>query len=314
MHWCASRCWSPTVIGADPVFDAGNDPPVRRGTTRRRGAATEVRTAHARYFAGREADIMALWDSPRQREAYDWFSVELANLRTAFRWAAEHDDLDTAAAIAIYATMLGLFVEQYEPVAWAEELIEPAREGRPSATRAALRGGRAVPRGRTGRRRCRLPRCQPPDNAARRIRRGSIRATKFDRHCVQPCRSVRPVGRPVPPCDRGRGGPSYDHPRKSGYGVVFLGEGDDARAASEGLLAAADATHNPMTACFALLAHGLAYHDADPVAAYDALRRALTVAAGERQPADGIGAVAVTCCGSVRLPKVTHDPEFFRIL
>ena len=35
-----------------------------------RGEATEVRTAHARYFAGREADILALWDSPRQREAY----------------------------------------------------------------------------------------------------------------------------------------------------------------------------------------------------------------------------------------------------
>ena len=28
------------------------------------GEATEVRTAHARYFAGRETDIMALWDSP----------------------------------------------------------------------------------------------------------------------------------------------------------------------------------------------------------------------------------------------------------
>ena len=31
------------------------------------GEATEVRTAHARYFAGRETDILALWDSPRQR-------------------------------------------------------------------------------------------------------------------------------------------------------------------------------------------------------------------------------------------------------
>jgi predicted ATPase/class 3 adenylate cyclase len=37
------------------------------------GQATAVRAAHARYFAGREADIMALWDSPRQREAYSWF-------------------------------------------------------------------------------------------------------------------------------------------------------------------------------------------------------------------------------------------------
>jgi predicted ATPase/class 3 adenylate cyclase len=62
-----------------------------------RGEASEIRAAHSRYFAGREADILALWDSPRQREAYDWFTIELANLRTAFRWAADHGDLDTAA-------------------------------------------------------------------------------------------------------------------------------------------------------------------------------------------------------------------------
>ena len=91
------------------------------------GGATEVRTAHARYFAGRETDILALWDSPRQREAYDWFTAELANLRTAFRWAADHDDLDVAATIATYAAFLGHLVENYEPIAWAEELIEPAR-------------------------------------------------------------------------------------------------------------------------------------------------------------------------------------------
>jgi predicted ATPase/class 3 adenylate cyclase len=91
------------------------------------GEATEVRTAHARYFAGRETDIMLLWDSPRQREAYDWFAAETANLRTAFRWAADHGDLDVAAPIATYAGFLGLSVENYEPIAWAEELIEPAR-------------------------------------------------------------------------------------------------------------------------------------------------------------------------------------------
>src|ERR1700758_355167 len=67
------------------------------------GAATEVRAAHSRYFAGREADIMDLWASPRQREAYDWLTVELANLRTAFRWAADHGDLDSGAAIAASA-------------------------------------------------------------------------------------------------------------------------------------------------------------------------------------------------------------------
>jgi hypothetical protein len=90
------------------------------------GAATEVHTAHSRYFAGREADIWALWDSPRQREAYAWFTVEFANLRTAFRWVADHGDLDVAATIATYAGSLGAGTQTHEPVAWAEELIEPA--------------------------------------------------------------------------------------------------------------------------------------------------------------------------------------------
>jgi tetratricopeptide (TPR) repeat protein len=92
-----------------------------------RGEASEIRAAHSRYFAGREADIMDLWDSPRQREAYDWFTVELANLRAAFRWAADHGDLDAGAAITAYAGLLGCSLENYEPIAWAEELIEPLR-------------------------------------------------------------------------------------------------------------------------------------------------------------------------------------------
>jgi predicted ATPase len=75
------------------------------------GEAAEVRAAHARHFAGREADMLALWDSPRQREAYDWFTVELANLRTAFRWAADRSDLDDAATIATYAGFLGVGVQ-----------------------------------------------------------------------------------------------------------------------------------------------------------------------------------------------------------
>jgi predicted ATPase len=67
-----------------------------------RGDATDARTAHARHFAGCEADILAVWDSPRQREAYTWFTTETANLRTAFRWAADQGDLDVATTIAAY--------------------------------------------------------------------------------------------------------------------------------------------------------------------------------------------------------------------
>ena len=66
----------------------------------RTGEADATRTEHAHHFAGREADILALWDSPRQRETYTWFIAELANLRTAFPWAADQGDLDVAAALA----------------------------------------------------------------------------------------------------------------------------------------------------------------------------------------------------------------------
>ena len=54
-------------------------------------------------------------------------TLELANLRAAFRWAADHDDLDTCRTIAVYAAILGTGSEQHEPIAWAEELIEPAK-------------------------------------------------------------------------------------------------------------------------------------------------------------------------------------------
>ena len=109
-----SRCWRRSASSP-----RNNSSPAAR--------STEVRTAHASHFAAREADVLALWDGPRQREAYEWFTVELANLRTAFRWAADRGDLDDAATIATYAAFLGFWVENYEPIAWAEELIEPAR-------------------------------------------------------------------------------------------------------------------------------------------------------------------------------------------
>ena len=78
--------------------------------------ADAARSAHARYFAGREADVLALWDSSRQCEAYEWYALELPNLRMAIRWAADHGDLDSAVAIAFYAALLGFWVEQMEPV------------------------------------------------------------------------------------------------------------------------------------------------------------------------------------------------------
>ncbi len=62
--------------------------------------ASEIRAAHSRYFGGLEADILAMWDSPRQRAAHDWFSV----LPLAHRIpVGRRRDLDVAAPIATYA-------------------------------------------------------------------------------------------------------------------------------------------------------------------------------------------------------------------
>jgi predicted ATPase/class 3 adenylate cyclase len=91
------------------------------------GAAEDIRAAHARHFADCEAEVLGVWDSPRQLDAYLWFTAELPNLRTAFRWAADRHELDAAATIATYAGLLGWMIEIYEPISWVEELIEGAR-------------------------------------------------------------------------------------------------------------------------------------------------------------------------------------------
>ena len=192
-RWCASRCWSPTGLRGGPGFRCwrrfGSSP---RSNWSPAARPTEVRTAHARYFAGRETDIMALWDSPRQREAYDWFTAELANLRTAFRWAADNDDLDVAAIIATYAGFLGIEVEQYEPIAWAEELIEPARAVDHPRLAALVCDGVAVLCDRTRRGGGPLQR-RRPDGSRQWPRRGALRHRGLGWRCIRVHRPARTV-------------------------------------------------------------------------------------------------------------------------
>jgi tetratricopeptide (TPR) repeat protein len=219
---------------------------------------------------------MALWDSPRQREAYDWFTVELANLRAAFRWAADHGDLDAAAAIATYATLLGYPVENYEPIAWAEELIEPARAvdhprlaflyviasqcwipgrieeavGYAEAGQTVIGSGGEVPFGTEG------------------VLGNVYAAIVQPERSVEWCRAQLARGRDT-------------HTLTRTYLVVALtiaGAGEEARAAANGLIEAAEATRNPFALANALYTYGYAYWDADPVRALEAVRRGLVIA------------------------------------
>ena len=242
-----------------------------------RGEASEIRAAHSRYFAGREADIMARWDSPRQREAYDWFTIELANLRTAFRWAADHGDLDVAATIATYAGILGIAIETLEPIAWAEELIEPARvadhrrlaflyviaslcytTGRIEAAVGYSDAGQIV----LGRSREALPYGIEGWLGAVYL------ATGQPERMAEVCRAQLARRRDT-------------HVYIRAWLVCALavaGCGGEAMDAADGLIEAAEATGNPMFLGWGLFAYGLAFSDADPVGALNALGRGLVIA------------------------------------
>jgi predicted ATPase len=242
-----------------------------------RGEASEVRAAHSRYFAAREADIMALWDSPRQREAFDWFTVELANLRTAFRWAADQGDLDVAATIATYAGLLGAAVQTLEPIAWAEELIQPARvadhprlaflyviaslcyaTGRIEAAVGYADAGQIV----LGRSRDALP--------------GGIEAALGVVYFA--------IGQPermagLCRAQLARRRDTHVYIRSWLVGALSVaGSGGEAMDSADGLIEAAEATGNPMFLSLALFAYGVAFREADPVRALNAMGRGLVIA------------------------------------
>ena len=86
--------------------------------------------------------------------------------------------------------------------------------------------------------------------------------------CVEWCRAQLARGRDTDP--------SPGHVWSSALTVA--GCGDEAMAAANGLIEAAEATRNPCVLSFALFAYGFAFRDADPVRALDALRRGLVIA------------------------------------
>ncbi|MDR3661879.1 MAG: hypothetical protein P4L86_16100, partial [Mycobacterium sp.] len=267
------------------------------------GAATEVRAAHSRYFAGRGADIMALWDSPRQREAYDWFTVELANLRTAFRWAADQGDLDAAAAIATYGGWLGVGVQIYEPIAWAEELIEPA--GAVDHPRLAFLYVMVSLCYMTGRIEAAVRYCDAGQIVLGRSREAlpygievalgvAYLAIGQPERLAEWCRTQLARRRDT-------------HVYIRGWLVAALsvaGSGGEAMDSADGLIEAAEATGNPLFLGWALGAYGVAFRDADPVGALNALGRGLVIAqdSGNRSRASILAAALADLRPSTATP------------
>jgi predicted ATPase len=242
-----------------------------------RGEASEVRDAHARHFAGKESDVLALWDSPRQREAYEWVTVEMANLRTAFRWSADHGDLDVAATIATYVGLLAYMVENYEPIAWAEELIEPARAvdhprlaclyGVAAQCYTSGRVDAAVRYGEAGTSVVASGRGELPFGFQGLLCSPYVYGGQFER-AVEWCRSQIQSGRDTHTVTR--------------MGLVtalaVAQRHEEAIEESEGLIEAAEATDNPYVLSLALIGVGVARTHADLVGALEASRRGLQIA------------------------------------
>jgi hypothetical protein len=242
------------------------------------GAATEARTAHARYFAAKEANILDLWDSPSQRDAYVWFTTELPNLRTAFRWAADQGDLDDAAAIATYAGFLGVLLVNYEPIAWAEELIEPARTvDHPRLAMLYVMAARCWMPGRI------QAAVRYADAGQLVIGSGRHEEVPF-RGEVQLGAAYAVIGQPeryVEWCRTQLARGRDTHGITNGclvFALTMAGCGEEARAAANGLIEAAEATHNPFVLAFVLHVHGSAFRDADPAGALEVVRRGLVIA------------------------------------
>ena len=176
-----------------------------------------------------------------------------------------------------YVGFLGALVENNEPIAWAEELIEPARvadhprlaflyviashcymTGRIEAAVRYSDAGQLV----LGRSREALP--------------GGIEVSLGFVHLA--------IGQPERMAELCRAQLARrrdTHVNIRAWLVVALavaGSGAEAMDSADGLIEAAEATGNPLFLAWALGANGMAFRDADPVAALNALGRGLVIA------------------------------------
>jgi len=190
---------------------------------------------------------------------------------------AEGGNLDDAATIATYAPFLGFCIDNYEPIAWAEELIEPAcNADHPRLAFLYVMASQCILSGRV---------------------EAAVRYCDAGMAVIESGRGEVPFGiegmlfniylytaqteRAVDWC-RSRVQSGRDTHSWSRVGLILslavAQSYEEAIAATAGLIEAAEATRNPWALSFALLAVGAAHLHADPVGALEAGRRGLQVA------------------------------------
>jgi tetratricopeptide (TPR) repeat protein len=246
--------------------------------------ADDLRDRHSRYFADQVVVQWTAWNGPDQRRALDWFDAELANLRAAVRWTASRDPV-SAATIAAHSAMLGMALERFEPVAWAEELL---------AMDLSVAEVAQLPRLYTA-----ASLCTFAGRAADALGyvyeaiklEADFRADPFESSFARTWAAIAHIhaGQPAEAIAiyaemRGRDRAAH------AYGLnglllllAGLGRRDEAVALADEALAAAHRLDNPFFVAYALYAFGLAFIRSDPSKAEDAFTQGLAYATEHRQ-------------------------------
>jgi tetratricopeptide (TPR) repeat protein len=247
------------------------------------GGVDDVRDRHAAHYAEQSLAHWNLFDTPGCRVAIDWVERELANLRAAFRWAAGRDDTETAATIASHTALLAQALLRYEPVSWAEEMLEAASTARvrhlPRLFTAAAycsfvgRAERAVDHAREAVELEADPRFDHFELGMSGLLEGNahVFAGRMDEFIEV---SMKLTARPKLCRVAGLCGLTW--------GLATIGEVDEAAALADETLEAAHEYGSPYWIAFALYGRGLAFADSDPDTALHTLARALQYARDHR--------------------------------
>jgi predicted ATPase len=246
----------------------------------------EIRDCHAAYYAEQAIARWDLWEGPGYRAAADWVAAEFANLRAGFRWAADHAEVATATTIAAHTTMMGLFLQLFEPMGWVDEILPAAiTADLPQLPRLSTAAGLSCYIGHFDEAAAHSqsalalqddPRYDPFDQAWSRAWAAiayGIATGDLDRDSEMCAELAREAG--------------LAHIIGLGqllYLLPVAGRGDEARAIAAEAVSIARVHGNPVHIAMALIGTGRALADIDPAHALDAFHQALVVAQEQRIP------------------------------
>jgi predicted ATPase/DNA-binding SARP family transcriptional activator/class 3 adenylate cyclase len=240
------------------------------------GSFDEVHDLHASYFAQQAENNWSRWNGPDQLDALNWVDREFANLRAAFRWAADNDELECAVSVAAHTAMLTMGMQRFEPVGWVEEILDAATEAEVvqlprlyTAGCVCVLMGRpevAVERGQRAQALEADPRFEPFEH-------GWSRAWEAFGH-----RYCGRIDTMFEICDELAAEPGLAHVIGQVLALSVLpgvGRSEEARALAEPALAAARELDIPYWVAYALTGYARAFVDSDPAMAMDLMHEAL---------------------------------------